>query len=96
MELLGDMGHVESCFGPVGDGVSVGARQVHGLRQTYHRLRKSLWMHPMVLLGDGVMWNLVSVCLETVFVSVQDRCTVCAEHTIGSEIVLDAPDGTPR
>jgi hypothetical protein len=21
---------------------------------------------------------------------------VCAEHTIGSEIVLDAPDGTPR
>ena len=25
----------------------------------------------------------------------QDPCTVCAEHTIGSEIVLDAPDGTP-
>ena len=25
-----------------------------------------------------------------------DRCTVCAERTIGSEIVLDAPDGTPR
>ena len=24
----------------------------------------------------------------------QDRCTVCAERTIGSEIVLDAPDGT--
>ena len=24
-----------------------------------------------------------------------DRCTVCAERTIGSEIVLDAPDGTP-
>jgi hypothetical protein len=29
-------------------------------------------------------------------VSVQDRCTVCAERTIGSEIVLDVPDGTPR
>jgi hypothetical protein len=29
-------------------------------------------------------------------VSVQDRCTVCAKRTIGSEIVLDAPDGTPR
>ena len=27
---------------------------------------------------------------------VQDRCTVCAKRTIGSEIVLDAPDGTPR
>jgi len=26
MELLGDMGHVESCFGPFGDSVSVGAR----------------------------------------------------------------------
>ena len=23
------------------------------------------------------------------------RCTDCAERTIGSEIVLDAPDGTP-
>ena len=26
--------------------------------------------------------------------SVQDRCMVCARRTIGSEIVLDAPDGT--
>jgi hypothetical protein len=50
MELLGDIGHVESCFGPFGDSVSVGARQVHGLRQ----------------------------------------------RTIGSEIFLDAPDGTSR
>ena len=24
--------------------------------------------------------------------SVQDRCMVCAKRTIGSEIVLDAPD----
>ena len=39
-----------------------------------------------------VMWNLVSVCWQPV--SVQDRCTVGAEHTIGSEIVLDTPDGT--
>ena len=50
MELLGDLGHVESRFDLVGDGVTVGARLVHGLRQTYH----------------------------------------------GSEIILDAPDGTPR
>jgi hypothetical protein len=50
MELLGDMGHVESCFSLIGDGVSIDARE----------------------------------------------CTVCAERTIGSEIVLDAPDGTPR
>ena len=26
--------------------------------------------------------------------SVQDWCMVCARRTIGSEIVLDAPDGT--
>jgi hypothetical protein len=26
MELLGDVGHVESCFGTLSDGVSVGAR----------------------------------------------------------------------
>ena len=44
------MGHIESHFDPFGDGVSVGARLVHGLRQKYH----------------------------------------------GLEIVLDAPDGTPR
>ena len=41
------------------------------------------------------MWNLISVRLETVLVSMQDRRTVCAKRTIGSEIVLDAPDGTP-
>jgi hypothetical protein len=39
MELLGDEGHVESRFDPYGDGVSVGARLVHDLCQTYHRLR---------------------------------------------------------
>jgi hypothetical protein len=49
MELLGDVGYVESCFGPFGDSVSL-----------------------------------------------VQRCTSCAKHTIGSEIILDAPDGTPR
>jgi hypothetical protein len=42
------------------------------------------------------VWNLILVRLETVFVSVQDRCTVCTEHTIGTEIILDTLDGTPR
>ena len=50
MELLRLVGHVASPFDPFGDGVSVGAILLRGLRQTYH----------------------------------------------GSEIVLDAPDGTPR
>ena len=38
-ELLGDMGLVESCFGPFGDSVSLGARYVHGLHQMHHRLK---------------------------------------------------------
>ena len=50
----------------------------------------------MELLADGVIWNLVLVRLVMVFVSVQDRCMVCAKCTIGSEIILDTPDGTPR
>ena len=39
-------------------------------------------------------WKLVLVCLEIVLILTQDHCTVCADRTIGSEIVLDAPDGT--
>jgi hypothetical protein len=42
------------------------------------------------------MWNLVSVCLEILLVSVQDRGMVFAKRTIGSEIILDAHDGIPR
>jgi hypothetical protein len=42
------------------------------------------------------MWNLVSVCLETVLLLGHDRCMVYAKRTSGSEIILDAPDGTPR
>jgi hypothetical protein len=34
-----------------------------------------------------ITWNLVSV---------QDGCTVCANRTIGTKIILDEPDGTPR
>jgi hypothetical protein len=41
------------------------------------------------------MWNLVLFRLEIVLVLVQDRCMVCSKGTIGSEIVRDAPDGTP-
>ena len=50
MELLDDVGHVESHFFLFGDIVTV----------------------------------------------VQDRCMVCAKRTIGSEIILDTSDGTPR
>jgi hypothetical protein len=38
MEPHGDVGHMESRFGLFGDGVCVGARYVHGSRQTYRKL----------------------------------------------------------
>ena len=41
-------------------------------------------------------WKLILFCLEIVLILTQDRCTVCTELTIGLEIVLDTPDGTPR
>ena len=50
----------------------------------------------MVPLGDELVWKLISVGLEIVVILMQDSCTVCIECTIGSEIVLDAPDGTTR
>ena len=50
----------------------------------------------MELLGDVGHLDLSSFHLETVLVLVQDRCMVCARCTIGSEIVLDIPDGTTR
>ena len=37
------------------------------------------------------MWNVDSVCLEAVLVSVQDRCTVCAKRIIGSETFWTHP-----
>jgi hypothetical protein len=42
------------------------------------------------------MWNFILVHLQTVLMSVQERCMVCTEHTIDIEIILDALDGTPR
>jgi hypothetical protein len=50
----------------------------------------------MELLSEWVLWKLVLVHLEIVFALVQYRCAVCAKRTIGLEIVLDAPDDTPR
>ena len=34
--------------------------------------------------------------LEIVLILAQDMCTVCAECTMGMEIILAVPDGTPR
>ena len=45
----------------------------------------------MQLLGDVGHVESHSVRLEMVLVLMYDRCTVCAKHTIGSDIVLDTP-----
>jgi hypothetical protein len=47
----------------------------------------------MVLLSDVGLVELYSVRLEKMLILTQDRCTVCTERTIGSQIVFDAPDG---
>jgi hypothetical protein len=41
-------------------------------------------------------WKLISVRLETVVILMQDMSTVFTERTMGSKIILDAPDGIPR
>jgi hypothetical protein len=87
MELLGDMGHVESCFGLFGDSVSVGAGWVHNFLPNVRQAQKSFWTHPMELQGDVGH-------VESHFGPFGESVGVGA--TIGLEIILEAPGGTPR
>ena len=50
----------------------------------------------MVLLGDEAQVEASFGPFGDSANLAQDRCTVCAKRTIGSDIILDAPDGTPR
>ena len=67
---------------------------MHGLRRTYHKLVNRFGRTRWNSLVTWVIWNLTSFRLETVLVLGQDRCTVCTKRIIGSEIVLDALEGT--
>ena len=58
--------------------------------------QKSFWTHSLVPLGDEAQVEAHFSPLGDSVILTQDKCTVCAKHTKGSEIVLDAPDGTPR
>jgi hypothetical protein len=62
----------------------------------YHRLTNRFgctrWYSEVMRLK----WKLVSVRLEIVLILMHDRCTIYAEYTIGSEIILDATNGTSR
>ena len=50
----------------------------------------------MVPLGDEAQVEARFGLSNIVLILMQDSCMVCVEHTIGSEIILDKPDGTPR
>ena len=70
-----------------GDSVNLDTRHVHGLRQMHYRLRNHFGCTRWYSNVTWVKWILVSVHLEIVLVSTQDRSTVCAERTIGSKSV---------
>ena len=58
--------------------------------------QKSYWMHPMVQLGDEAQVVAHFSPFGDSVNLMQDRSTICTVCTIGLEIILDAPDGTPR
>jgi hypothetical protein len=96
MVLLCDEARLEDHFSPFRDRANLDVSSMHGLCQTYHRPRNHFvhirWYSSVTRLN----WKLVSVRLEIVLILTQDRCNVCAKRTIGSEIILDEPDATPR
>ena len=94
IELLDDVCHIESHFGRFGDSVSFGARYVNGLCLLHHRLRNYFGRTRWYSFVKRLKWILGSVYLEVVLILMQDRCTVCMEHNICSEINLDKPDRT--
>jgi hypothetical protein len=82
MELLCDMSHVESRFGPFGDIVVL----VQDRCTVYAKCTigsEIVFKNPMVLLGDEAQLEARFVHLDMVLIFTQDRCTICAERTIG-------------
>ena len=53
-------------------------------------------MHLMELLDDEAQVEARFGPFGDMLILTEDRCTVCAERTTGSEIILDIPNGTPR
>ena len=50
----------------------------------------------MVPLGDEAQVEACFGFSDIELILTQDRCMVCVRRTIGSDIILDAPDGAPR
>ena len=54
-----------------------------------NKAQKSFWMHPMELLGDEAQ-------VESCFGPFGDSVSISVESSIGSKVILDTTDGTPR
>ena len=61
----------------------------------YHRLGNHFYALDGTT-GDEAQVEARLVCLEIVLMLTQDRCMVCVERIIGSIIIFDAPDRTPK
>jgi hypothetical protein len=96
MELVSDVGRVESRFSPFGDNVSVSPRLEHGLHRTYHSPRNHFGRTRSNSLVTRLKWKLGTVRLGIVLLLMQDWCLLCTKCSIGIKIVLDALEGTPR
>jgi hypothetical protein len=96
MELVSDVGRVESRFSPFGDSVSVSARSEHGLHRTYNRHRNHFGRSRSDSYVTRPKWKLGSVRFGIVLLLMQDWCLVCTKCSKGIEIILDTLEGTPR
>jgi hypothetical protein len=95
MELLDDVAHVESCFGPFKD--CVWPEQDRCMICAEHTTSlETVLEHPMELLDDVAHVESCFGPFKDCVWPEQDRCMICAKRTLGSEIVLDGPNGTPR
>ena len=95
MVLLGDVGEVEACFSPFGDSINLDASLVHSLHRTRNRFGSHFGCTRWNSKATWVKWKLIFLRLETVLILAQDRCIVCAECTMGMEIIVAVPNGTP-
>jgi hypothetical protein len=69
----------------------IGARFAPNIPQA----QKSIWTHPMVVLGDKAQVEARPDRSRILLNLTQDRSTVCGERTTALEIILDAPARTP-
>jgi hypothetical protein len=75
--------------------VNLNTRLVHGLCQTYRGMEMFLVAPDGTPSDEGQVEARFGLLGEGL-ISMPNRCTVYAEHAIGSEIISGTHDGTPR